>query len=689
MSDAESASAHQRARRGRSWAAPVSVALLALCALSPAGAQDAPPAPPPEGEGEALPVSHFDVRYDAPGQDLPPLAQIVPERVRLGRTARGYAAPRPGLPLESVAVPREPGAPVRSFHPSAVGEIASQMVARLRERGLMGVYVAPHPQDVHPRSERDLRREGDTVLRLVVSVGRVRELRSVGFGSRLPEDWRIDNPAHRRLRDGSPIQPVGSGREGATSLVDRDVLEEYLHHLNRHPGRRVDAALAPAEDGAGVSLDYRVAESRPWTVYGQVSDTGTDTTNPWQVRVGAVHHQLTNRDDTLGVEYLNAAFDDDFDFDLDRVHAVSVGYEAPWFGPGRPRALREDADLPSWIDWAPLHRLPWIGAERLRWRVSGSWTRTRIDDILGEEGGPSLAGFDFEGTDWQLGGRLIANVFQHRAFFLDLYGGLRVRFVSQENESLARDVSEYLFLPEIGLRAERRTDVSSLFADVALEGPLNAVDDDEVDDLGRIDASRRWLLLRWEAGASHYLEPLLFPDGWKDPSRWPSTLAHELSLQARGQWAFERRLVPQVSQVVGGLFSVRGYPQSLASGDSVAVGTLEYRFHLARSLPRGARPLELPFLGEFRAVPQGPYGRADWDLVVAAFADAGRTWRHDPLPFEGDDTLVGAGVGLELQLGSHVRARVDWARALHSAGPTGDRTESGDHRFHFLFSVVY
>ena len=65
-------------------------------------------------------------------------------------------------------------------------------------------------------------------------------LRSVAFGDRMPEDWRVNHKAHRRIRDNSPLQPADRGIEGSTDLLRRDLLEDYLFRLNRHPGRRVD-----------------------------------------------------------------------------------------------------------------------------------------------------------------------------------------------------------------------------------------------------------------------------------------------------------------------------------------------------------------------------------------------------------------------------------------------------------------
>ena len=87
------------------------------------------------------------------------------------------------------------------------------------------------------------------------------------------------------------------------------------------------------------------------------------------------------------------------------------------------------------------------------------------------------------------------------------------------------------------------------------------------------------------------------------------------------------------------------------------------------------------------------YGRADWDLTLRAFLDAGRAIRNSSAPAgppEPDQTLIGTGLGAELQIRSNFRARIDWAIALKGTSDQVSReTDPGDQRIHALFSVLY
>ena len=113
-----------------------------------------------------------------------------------------------------------------------------------------------------------------------------------------------------------------------------------------------------------------------------------------------------------------------------------------------------------------------------------------------------------------------------------------------------------------------------------------------------------------------------------------------------------------VAQVVGGLYSVRGYPQSTAVGDDVYLGSAEYRLHIPRLFPIQREALHIPWIGDFLWAPQQPYGRADWDLILRAFVDAAYTNQNAPsanvqIPGESDQFLIGAGTVSYTHLRAH------------------------------------
>ena len=182
--------------------------------------------------------------------------------------------------------------------------------------------------------------------------------------------------------------------------------------------------------------------------------------------------------------------------------------------------------------------------------------------------------------------------------------------------------------------------------------------------------------------------------GWGDPgSPSRSTLAHEIVISTRGQYAFDARLVPQFQQVAGGMFTVRGYDQSDVAGDNAVIGTVEYRYHFARTLDPGAEAIELPVIGRFQARPRTVFAHADWDLILKAFMDGAETWYNQDTPdasarmAESREDLFSVGLGVELQLLRYLRAGVDlaWPRSK-----LADGRDNGDSpKVHALFTVMF
>lgn len=166
------------------------------------------------------------------------------------------------------------------------------------------------------------------------------------------------------------------------------------------------------------------------------------------------------------------------------------------------------------------------------------------------------------------------------------------------------------------------------------------------------------------------------------------SLAHEIQLNARGQWAFGDRLISQETFIAGGLYSVRGYPESATSGDRGVVGSLEYRLHLPRLLPVDPKPPEI--LGKpFRIQPESVYGFPDWDLALIGFVDAGRTENNhvSGVNESPDETLLSAGAGVDILLRKNFRAQILWGQALK--GLDNGEAEAGNDEVYLVFQLRY
>jgi hypothetical protein len=606
-------------------------------------------------DGPVFRVSQIELKYLRENPQLPRIDELMQVEVELGRTREGLVAPRAGVPALRVRLADLAGAPTDRFYASAVQRVLERLRDELMRMRYLGVYVAPDPLDIDENGN-DLRPQGRTALRVILTVGVVVEVRTVGAGERFGSARGVNDPAHDRIREHSPLQPAAEGEASAgtqgSDLLRKDVLDDYVFRLSRHPGRRVDVAISPAEELGGVVLDYLVTENKPWTVYAQVSNTGTEHTDKIRERFGFFHTQLTDHDDVLNIDYVTAGFD--------QVHAVIGSYEAPW-----------------------------LDSEVLRWRVSGNYSEFTASDVgFFEE--------DFTGSSWGVGGELIANVFQDADLFVDLVVGARFWHVEVDNPMAMERGQEDFFLPAVGLELEQETEWFSTHGVVRVEWESGAtgVDREALGRLGRTvpgdgPPDDDWVVLSWDLSHSVFLEPLLNPQAWQDPaSPKHLTLSHEVAAWFRGQYAFEYRLIPQAEQVVGGFYSVRGYPESVVAGDTVFLAGAEYRCHVPRAFRVEEEPRQV-FGQPFRFAPQYPYGRPDWDLVFRGFIDFGHTrnYQGDVATPEPDETLIGTGVGVELTVKRNLSLRADWAVPLRDTDEK--EVSSGDDRFHFSAIVLY
>lgn len=614
-----------------------------------ARAAEEPLKPGETDHGERYLVSRFVLEFGREAPGLPAIDELYDLKVDLAKDDSGYmdtTGARPGARAVTIRVGDAFEGEGAHFYASGIRKVTTAVVERLQKRGLVGLFVTPHPDDVDESSGADLR-EGRGVMRLQIWVAVVKEIRTIASGERVPSEGRIDSALHERIRANSVAKK--------DELLTRGAVDDYVFRLNRHPGRRVDVAVsAHGEQTGDVVLDYLVSENKPWSIYAQVSNTGTRSTDEWRQRAGFVHNQLTGNDDILRLDYLTSGFTG--------TQAVVGSYEFP------------------------------VYSDRLRLRPYASYSQFEASDL-------GIRDENFAGATTVGGGELAWNVLQFGPAFIDLVGGARWENVKVMDLGQGSKGVDNFFLPSVGARFSRDTDDMSTYGSVTFESTLSGVsntDPDEVAQLGRRGADKDWVVLKWDAGHQFYLEPLFNRSAWRGETAKGATLAHEIAVLARGQWAFnEDRMIPQAEDVAGGFYSVRGYPESVVAGDTVYIASLEYRLHIPRLLGVPATEEERTanrssFFGEtFRWRPEQPFGRPDWDLIFRTFVDVGRVEQSRKISGEHNDSLVGTGVGLELQVRRNLFIRSDMGWALDEISDPDGTVSVGSSRLHFSATFVY
>ncbi len=673
--------------RARHTGASVAVAAMLLW-TAPAAAQgdielepvEGPPAAQANDQTQVMTaastfeISEFSLRYRVEHPQHIPISEIMSMPIALDGSSGTYM---PALAAESdddeqamlVTLDSLNAAGTQTYSAAALQAIIETIRDRFVEAGYLGVFVGPDPSIVTPAGAVS-RPEGMTEFPLLIATGIVTEMRTLASGGRVVQpgedlkfpastlraiddaisapkikiEERTNHPLHQKILRDSPVRPYDpTSTEPRGDLLNKAKLDRFVFHKGRHPGRRVDVALATAEDPQTVALDYIITENDPLIIYGQIGNTGTSQTGHLRERVGLIHSQVTNNDDIFSVELATNEFDGS--------NSVVTSYEAPFAN------------------------------DRIRWKIFGSWSEFAADQV----------GFftaTFTGTTWTVGGEIEANIWQNREQFLDLFASLTYYDI-EVNNPLATNGQEQFLIPRFGVRYDRTTEWYGTQAEAFFEyGSLTDLNATQLASLGRTAPDDEWFKFGWSGQHSVFLEPLLNREAWLDPNTPDSsTLAHELLFRTSGQVVFgDNRVVPQFESVAGGLYTVRGYPESAVAGDNVVIGSAEYRFHLPRTFQIETEPRTL--LGEtFRNSPQFVYGRPDWDLIFKGFVDIGHVTANDALAFENDETLLGAGVGIELQYRRNVNLRLDWGFVLDEVIAVG--ANDGANRLHFVGTILF
>lgn len=608
-----------------------------------------------KAQSSSIAVEQFVLTYGKPHPSLPALEMLADCEVRLEVRAGVFEPAEKGSGAIYRIGDKFPGG--RFSEPALIG-IFQAIVQACNERGIFGVFVVPSREELDPQTREDFRAADNRRLTLVVWASEIGQVRSVAKGSRIATEQGISHRKHRHIVRHSPLKSATNAQAG--TLLEKEKLDDYLQRLNRLSGRRVEAAVSSTSDPGSVVLDYLVNEKRAWFAFGQVSNTGTDATSPWRERVGFTHNQLTNFDDVIAVDYITSS--------ITGGNAGFVSYDRPLIFP-----------------------------DVLRVRALGSYGEFTAKDV-------GIALEEFTGSSWSGGLEATWSPWRFWDTSIDFTVGAAWQDIVVNNRTIDLKGDASLLTPYVSIKLERFTETMQTTFRLGWEtnlADLAGTTPDAIFGLGRLDSDTEFNLLKFEFSHSTYVEPLLFRKDFREGRNWRrSTRAHELYFSARGQQVLDNmRLIPQKQLAIGGMFSVRGYPESVSGGDNVTYATAEYRFHIPRAFrpynestavpgQRSASPPSY-FGRPFFWKPAQVYGLPDWDLVFRTFVDAGYTRVVRPRPEEIDRTLVGVGAGLELQAYGMLSVRMDYGMTLERVKTGNEDVQPGSSRVHLMASFTW
>lgn len=159
--------------------------------------------------------------------------------------------------------------------------------------------------------------------------------------------------------------------------------------------------------------------------------------------------------------------------------------------------------------------------------------------------------------------------------------------------------------------------------------------------------------LRVNADGDYYIERLQLARIQPLSGKQKGSLGWLLFAKADGQLA-SGPLVPAEQKAIGGMDSVRGFPERIVQGDDGVSGTLEVRTPLMSTF--WGSPYKTT-VDRDRALNEG---KTVDRLQFVTFVDAGTVYIKDPLGKIDSYAIAGAGAGFRLALTKYSQLRFDW-----------------------------
>ena len=177
------------------------------------------------------------------------------------------------------------------------------------------------PNNLIAENGTDLRHWDNTSLTIAISTFTVKEI-AVHFVDSNNAPIESNNPKlSQKICDQLPLSLPDPSTGYPGDFINSNLLNNYLHSLNRHPERRVDLEIGPTGLPGEVAFDFVVTEKRPYHYYFNANNNVPRPIDRWQESVGFIHTQLTGNDDILKMDASTDSFD--------KFYTLDISYEAP------------------------------------------------------------------------------------------------------------------------------------------------------------------------------------------------------------------------------------------------------------------------------------------------------------------------------------------------------------------------
>ena len=398
----------------------------------------------------------------------------------------------------------------------------------------------------------------------------------------------------------------------------------YWKRFGTSPSRSLQIILSPGDQPGEVLSVLKLSPVDSQKLFLHASNSGTNVTGKWMLGMSYINNQVNGVDDQMGINYSSS--------DTQEVESFNLSYEKPIV---YPDLIKTGISL---------------GYSRYD---SSSFAVTQFN-FKGESKSIELF------TKWHP----LETEFKNHSFSFET--GLRGEQTTASNSLVSGVADATIIMPKLSVQLNTNGKYLRTESKLTIYGNINSINQESQSLLGGVQAKDRFARVTID-----YLESFKIGK-WLD-DQFTKSVSGRLSnhlLITRFQSSLglrDQRHLPQHQFIVGGTGSVRGYPESPIAGDHGYLISLEYRAPLP--------PLK------------SANGKTRLQGTLIPFCDWGETFVNDPLYYEGDHSILGAGVGLELNFPFGATARIDVAKPLKEIvnyGTVADGTRSSDSRVHAM-----
>jgi len=489
------------------------------------------------------------------------------------------------------------------------------------------------------RAEYDRIDEG--VLALTIDQGRVGKINYY----RLPGGFSGTDVQTREAKR-QPYQGyygIEQLNHGLQHQLNRAFNYKDLHleifRLNSLPDLSLDTDIKVREevDEKGiprryVDLDFYVNDRLPVHGVFEIKNTGTHNTGGNRMDFTFQHLNLTKRNDTLSMILLSS-------LDLETLRAFSTSYNLP-------------------IDKGGIS-------------LTGGYSDLNVDEIV--------SSIDLAAEGWFVGNRNFHTLVDNSVHTLNVAYGIQLSQLSDslilsEGEQVKTDIRT---VPtSLGMvyhsnepDAWGGRNFITLLLTQNIGDALGVTKDEEVRAI-REDADADYNFVQVQGSRIQSL------GGRVDDASGEQVHAHYLFASVDAQYAGEP-LVSAEKKAVGGLESVRGYPENFVAGDNGISGKLELRTLIFKGLLT-------KWLGRKKNFDERRRYTADY-VQLTCFADAAYVEDEPTTSIPSlDATLLGVGAGLRFSIMSNCQVKLDYGFPIEEL-----EGSNKNGRFHFAFEAQF